>query len=92
MECVKQLADYPGCPGELDLLQNIGGLRRPDEWSRLLIVLVDVGTDRHEEFFYVAEDSATQSPDGAARESFIPQCETPGTTAGSRNERAKCSI
>jgi hypothetical protein len=47
------MADYLTPAGTLDFLR-ISAFRGPDEELRLLVVWVDVGTDRHDELLDVA--------------------------------------
>lgn len=44
----------------LDLLQDIGGTRCPDEGFGIFVVTVDVIADGHDEFFEIVKHSATQ--------------------------------
>ena len=47
--------------GTLDLFEDIGSFRRPDEGLGVLIVFVDVLSDSHDQFFWIVKDPATQS-------------------------------
>jgi hypothetical protein len=47
------------CSGSFNLLQDVGGLRGPDEGLGFFVVAIDVFVDRSDEFFDAAEDTAT---------------------------------
>ena len=49
-----------GAAGALDLFEDIGSLCSPDERLGVQVVLVDVLSDSHDQFFGVVKDAAPQ--------------------------------
>jgi hypothetical protein len=47
--------------GGLDLFEDVGSLRGPDEGFGTLIMFVDEFSDGHDEFFSVMKDAAPQT-------------------------------
>ena len=47
--------------GTLDLFEDIGSLGGPDERLRAPVVLVDVLSDSHDQFFRIMKDTAPQA-------------------------------
>ena len=65
----------------LDLLQDVGGFGRPDEWFRGFVVMVDVVSDGCDQFLHVAEDAAADPLLGQITEEPFDHVE-PGTARG----------
>src|SRR6185437_6995174 len=50
-----------GPAGALDLFEDVGGFRGPDERLGLIVVLVDVSTDGHDQLLDIAEGTSSQA-------------------------------
>ena len=47
--------------GPLDLFQDVSGFGGPDKGFGVLVVIIDVALNRHDEFFYVTEGATAQA-------------------------------
>jgi len=67
--------------GAFDILQDIRGFCGPDEGFRLVVMLVDVGVDRRDQFFDIAKHAAPESMFGQIAEEALQHVQ-PGSAGG----------